>query len=459
MLDGNLIVRPVADLIEGEVSGQYYFFNPRGRSGVVVLRGKALEVFKLCRLNKSIQEMERDLKWASGDFNTITKILMYLEEISLVEPITGSYKNGPNNKTRGMSVWLQMTDACNLRCGYCCINKKNTHMSINLAMALITKVVNDCSGVGLQTVMFKFAGGEPTLRWWDVVSLVEWGKDRFKGISPRVDFHIITNGTFLNADLLECITDKRLGISVSLDGVGRWHDKQRKYLSGKGSFSDVDTNIRTLLSRGVYPYILTTVTKDNVLGLTELAKYCVKLDLGFRFSFYRDTALTSEELRNDNAVLIRELTRCYEWMGRNLSRRSIYCHKLGDMNLRLPKVRGCGIGKNGITITSDGKLCLCQYEMSNPLGDVLQNNVIEVLRSQKRYPTAEISVDKFPVCRECKWKFVCGGGCPFLTERYYGDFTHYSPYCEVYQAILPEFVKLHALQIIHQSETLVGERR
>lgn len=245
---------------------------------------------------------------------------------------------------------------------------------------------------------------------------------------------------------------------MSLDGVGKWHDRQRFYADGRGSFSDVERNLEVLLSHGIRPPILTAVTKSNLHGITELAEYCWKRGLGFRFILYREPAHSMLDLRNENAEVVCELLKCYAWMEDNLPDRDFSgCHQFGDVNFRVPKIRNCGIGTNGITLTSDGQFCLCQYEMSEPLGDVRKSDFVQIAKSQERFSLSENRVDRYPVCAECKWRFLCAGGCPYLTKHQYGTFRHASPYCEVYRAVLPVLLKLHALQLVRKFQKKGGD--
>jgi sulfatase maturation enzyme AslB (radical SAM superfamily) len=65
-------------------------------------------------------------------------------------------------------------------------------------------------------------------------------------------------------------------------------------------------------------------------------------------------------------------------------------------------------------------------------------------------------VDKIPGCKDCKWRYICGGGCAFQTKYNFGTFQHTSPYCGVYKAILPVVVELHALQLIREFQKKGG---
>lgn len=462
MIENNFIPEVPKDLIDGQIEGYSYFLNPRGHHGVLVFFGGTLDVFQSCKKGLSFQEMKSIIPWARTNPQRLEQIVAALGRLEMLdfgktfsERLQIERKQG---KKKRMMVWLQLTDACNLCCGYCYIQKRSTHMGLELAKRLVVKVVSDCKGVGFDEVVFKLAGGEPALCWENGRALIDWTKAYFANSVPSIRFYIITNGTLLPPSLIGYISSGKIGISVSLDGVEEWHDKQRRYHNGSGSFRDVDNNLNKLLSMGIRPYILTTVTKDNVCGITKLAEYCIQRNLSFRFSFYREVSTSFDDLKNDNLQLTRELLRCYEWVANNLPARSLYqFHKFGDMNLKVPKLRGCGVGVSGMTLSSNGEVCVCQYKMSEPIGNAFKNNTVQLIANQYQYRLDENRVEQIPVCKDCKWRFVCGGGCPFLTKRHFGTFKHHSPYCGVYKSVLPVLVKLHALQLIREFQKKGGE--
>jgi uncharacterized protein len=448
-------------LIEGIVEGYRYFFNPNGHQGPLVFFGDALDVFERCLKGSDVPNLKAVLPWANENPERLEKILVALgklEVVNLGEEFSRELAAEQlRKKTRKMSVWFQLTDVCNLRCPYCYIHKKPTHMDLELGKVLIGKLVDDSARAGIEEVIIKLAGGEPTLRWSEGRALIDWAEKQFFDSSVRVKFHIITNATILPESLLDYLAAGKLGISVSLDGVGKWHDRQRFYQNGRGSFSDVEKNLESLLSRGLQPPILTTVSRENLHGITELAEYCWQRDLGFRFGLYRETATSPLDLRNNNAEVIHELMKCYSWMEEHLPVRDLsLCHQFCDVNFRTPKVRNCGIGVSGVTVTSDGKFCLCQSEMSDVLGDVQKSDFVQVMKTQKFFSLAESRIDRYPFCAECVWRHVCSGGCPYLTKLQYGTFFHASPYCDVFQAVLPVLLRLHALQIVRNFQKKGG---
>lgn len=453
MFDAGYIPKVISGLIEGEIEGHRYFFNPRGHKGVLVLFGEALDVFNCCRDGLSLEEMKKSIPWADVGSDRVDKVIAALgkaELIDLGKEHSDKLRAERRRATKKiMTVWLQLTDACNLRCDYCCIAKKPTRMGLDMAKKLVDKVVSDSGRSGFEEVLFKLAGGEPTLFWADAKALIDWAEAHFADTKPKVRFHIITNGTLLTQSLVDYLKQGRVGISVSLDGVGKWHDIQRPYVSGGGSFEKVNANIDRLIAEGINFNILAVVTRKNAAGLTDFAEYCLRRNLPFRFGFYRDTPAYAGESEADNEVLIRELKKCYSWMAKNLPERSLQSlHKLADTKFNGPKIRNCGIGSSSITVGADGGVSICQYEMDVPLGNVLQADAILLITNQTHYDLASTRMDRVPGCQVCEWRYTCGGGCPLLTKQHFGRMGLPSPYCEVYRAILPELLELYARQLV-----------
>lgn len=447
------VFRAVGELIVGNVDGYTYVFNPRGHSGVVPLSQRARDVFECCIMGLSFSDTRRCLPWAKAAPWKLADKIIWLGSCGILD-LGPAFSQDlaaqrEQKSKRALNVWLQMTDACNLQCSYCYVPKKTTHMEIETGKELISKIVEECREAEYDSVLFKFAGGEPIIAWETIKGLIDWAHTWARKILPKVEFLILTNGTYLPSDVIDYATSGKIRLAISLDGVQQWHDKHRAYPNGVGSFRDVDRNIELLLRHGVRPSISATITRENVRGLTELAEYCIHRDLHFRFSPYRRPLSGQLDLTSDNAELTLELRRCYEWIESHLPTRSLYdMHRFADINLKRPKSRICGIGNNMLAISSLGDMCLCQFDMANPIGSALEEDVMVLLQKQKRFPVKENRVDRIPVCKDCKWRFTCAGGCPYLAERQFGAFRHPSPYCEVYKAILPVLLRLHALQSV-----------
>src|SRR5204863_2366385 len=79
-----------------------------------------------------------------------------------------------------------------------------------------------------------------------------------------------------------------IGVTISLDGLGTYHDSQRPFSNGLGSFTFVDRTITRLLNNGVIPHINVTVSQRNLDGLPALIDYILQREMSFTLSYYRD---------------------------------------------------------------------------------------------------------------------------------------------------------------------------
>ena len=157
MIEDNCIPKVTKDLIEGEVVSCRYFLNPRGHQGVLVFFGDALDVFQSCKKDLSLREIRSAVPWAQTNPQRLEQIIVTLGRLEMIN-LGGAFSERlrmerQQNKKKRMMVWLQLTDACNLCCGYCYIRKRPAHMGLELAKRLVAKVVSDCKRAGFDEVV------------------------------------------------------------------------------------------------------------------------------------------------------------------------------------------------------------------------------------------------------------------------------------------------------------------
>lgn len=451
-------------LIEGLCDNNSYFYNPIGHRGVVVLVNEALKLMRSLQAGLPIDRIMRESDIYKNDNERFFRCLYALADSELLylsDDFTmqlNERRCGRRLKPKTFYVWLQMTDNCNLECSYCFVNKKVSAISPDMAKTIVNKIANDARALGFDRVVFKLAGGEPMLEYKTVTELVEWAEKSIATNEFSVRFSLITNGTFLPINILDLMSSGRLGVSISLDGVDKWHNNERKYKGiGSDSFSDVDRTINQLLKYNVKPFVLVTVGLNNIDGLCEVAEYCISRNLRFRFSVRRLNRIDNDSIKHDNRVLAEGLCRCYEWISNNVPKESLYTsHKLGSINLLHPRTRVCGLGVNSATVSTTGGVSLCpQYDLDNPIAQFDNGNVVDLVSKQQRYDSNKIHVLSNPECEDCMWRYTCGGGCPLFTQAHYECLTKKSPHCEIYQEVLPYFIRMHAAQLIK----ITSERR
>jgi MoaA/NifB/PqqE/SkfB family radical SAM enzyme len=172
---------------------------------------------------------------------------------------------------------LEVTDACNSRCRHCSIWNKDPVKNI-LSAEEIELALTDKLFWNLKTILV--TGGEPILRHdLDEVVLA------MNRARPRAEIFLSTNGLLpeRTMNIVEKITtnaELKLGIGVSLDGIGERHDTIRGV---KGNFEKVDDLLHRLVAYRketniglAIGFVLSDLTREN---LKEVKSYANKMNI------------------------------------------------------------------------------------------------------------------------------------------------------------------------------------
>lgn len=146
-----------------------------------------------------------------------------------------------------LTVVLNVTFRCNLRCGYCYgqyFKSKKKDFTTKELLALI----DDLGKMGTRSIAL--GGGEPLIRK-DIGKIVE----RIKKRGMECSFN--TNGTLVPQKIKEL--KKTDIICVSLDGPKKANDANR----GKGSFEKIMAGIDAALDAGIKTHISAVITRYN----------------------------------------------------------------------------------------------------------------------------------------------------------------------------------------------------
>lgn len=175
--------------------------------------------------------------------------------------------------------FLELTYKCNLNCPYCYVGSERNKQE--LTTDEWKRVIDQLPFYSIATLV----GGEPLIRK-DFVEIFAYTS---KKIMNKV--HVVSNGILINDEIIKAfIKYKLLLLSVSLDGWGENHDKNR----GKdGIFDRILSNLENLKSQNKRQMvdIKTIVLENNLDDLVKLYQLCDKM--GFEF-------LSISFLRNNN---------------------------------------------------------------------------------------------------------------------------------------------------------------
>jgi uncharacterized protein len=156
-----------------------------------------------------------------------------------------------NNKLR--MIQLEVTEKCNLRCGYCVyndfFNEKRNHGNAVMTIETAKKAI-DYLGMhskAIEKVSISFYGGEPLLNYDLIRNAVKYAKDSLA--KKELSFSITTNATLINERIADFLCKEDFSILISLDGPEAIHDSWRKTKDGRGSFSLTHLGLRTLIKK------------------------------------------------------------------------------------------------------------------------------------------------------------------------------------------------------------------
>lgn len=378
---------------------------------------------------------------------------LFLHEVAalgfLVPPDMQSHAIHNVEAPSELIAWIHVTNQCNLRCHYCYLKKTAEAMSTETAFESIEAVFRSAALHSFQSVKLKYAGGEPSLNFDLVARTHAYAIDLARANGVEVTGIMLSNGVGLTRRHYEVMAQLGLRLMVSLDGPSQYHDSQRVFENGSGSFKVVLRSVLRAKQFGIVPDISITVSSRTVAGLPQLLSLLLENDLPFSINYYRENehSLSHEDLRISESAMIEGMLAAFKVIERNLPRRSLLPALVDRANLTAPHDRTCGVGVNYLVIDQFGNVSKCQMDMNTPVATIGVLDPLDIVISSER-GIANLSVDQKTDCQQCKWKYWCAGGCALSTFRATGRYDLKSPNCNIYKALYPEAVRLEGLRLL-----------
>ncbi len=173
------------------------------------------------------------------------------------------------------SLYLYLTEGCNLRCRHCWIAPSFAQgrpaPGEYLDVSLLRRAVEEALPLGLGNA--KLTGGEPLLhpRFVEIVDLLT---------AAGLDLDMETNGTLLDADLARYLREHThlTSVSVSIDGpTAEVHDPFRGVA---GSFDAAVGGFQALVAAGYRPQLIMSLHRGNVRHVEEVVALAARLGAG-----------------------------------------------------------------------------------------------------------------------------------------------------------------------------------
>lgn len=329
-------------------------------------------------------------------------------------------------KRAGVSLYLLLSQGCNLGCIYCYNGEETYGTSKKLMMP------EDVAYKGIdlvartmtpgQELSIVFLGGEPLLNWSLAKKVIIYCEDKIKKELPQLKilYHLTSNLSMLPPDLIKWGKKYRITFLCDIDGDRKIHNIARPYKDGRGSYDKITTNIRQLIKGGIRVGLRSTVTAHNMKSIKRISQLHKKIG-GSSSAFVPVNAITSDEdilpkklLPNPDTVAqgLRDLVRSNLWEKENLFPFNEYLERI---RRRERNMWCCGAPLGNTPVLDvNGDIYACLYLVG------IKKYRLGNIFSKEKYPRQSvvdmmmdvINIDNAPECRACKLRYLCGGGCP-----------------------------------------------
>jgi len=443
----HLYEKTYTDIVEGYL----LVYQPLSRKGITVLNKSSAFLFNLINSKRTLSEIfllaktrESGVKYSqiAGIFKDfVSSEIIYFNSLKLDKTYLFA-------ESRMLLVWFHITNQCNLRCKYCYVWKTPEKMSNEISIKAINRILFDAKKHEYKKVMIQFSGGECLLELNRIIYLVHLSNQLANQLGIIINYAIVTNGVLINKKSAQLLKKNNINVAVSLDGLDKYHDAQRVFPDGSGTFKYVEKGIKNLLATNVAFHTTVTITSKNIENIPDLTKYFLDNNISFVFNFYAENPCVQEDLKADDKKLIKYLKKSFRIIYNYPFQNKIIPTILDYISFKKPHLSKCSIGHGFLVINHKGKLASCPSTIDQPIGSIEDDDIIETTRKSYLVSKNRLSVEKITSCKNCQWIYTCCGGCSLLTFRYKGRYDANSPYCKVYKALIPEVLRLEAKRLI-----------
>jgi uncharacterized protein len=182
------------------------------------------------------------------------------------------------------------TMRCNSSCVYChSMVRDDKAQGFDMDQETAKSVVDFIFKTPSDILVIEFQGGDCLLNFPIVEYIMDYASEKSRKTGKSLKFRLVTNLTLMTDEILKSLSKRKImGVATSLDGPREVHDKNRKYLSGKGTYDDVVYWIRRMKTEWKHDFnlrALTTITRHSLGHGREVVDEYIRL--GFDGIFLR----------------------------------------------------------------------------------------------------------------------------------------------------------------------------
>ncbi len=355
-------------------------------------------------------------------------------------------------------IVLNVGRKCNFSCKYCHVgSKKNNHESLDDNIwKIVLKNIIEIKDKNIQLV---FHGSEPMMYYKYIKKYVNDCKK--SGIN--IEFCLQSNGSLFTKENVKWLVKNNVGIGISCDGLDIYQDKTRTFKNFKPTSKIIKKKIELVKDIQGGISIITVVSSNNVNNLDSIIKTFDGMGVDSILFNPVYVEKNNELLPNTNELISSYYNIFDEYLNQCIQKSNTIEIENFKKILKLffkPKTTTnctlCGAGPNHplLAIDIDGAIYECDYLWGNSvhkLGEIGKYTLLNSINSSKGF-RAKREINDIEDCRECNWKYFCGGGCPGGMINTGMNENCKDIYCEFYKALFHYMAK--KIPLIHAEELI-----
>lgn len=339
---------------------------------------------------------------------------------------TVEFEQGKFNKNILPRLVLNISNDCNLRCGYCYASG-GSYRGIRQKMSLITleKTLDMFYGFFDEIEAIQLFGGEPAMN----IPAIEFVCEYIRRNSYITDIGMVTNGTIMPECLLELIKQYSIHITVSID-IDTLHDETRPYASGKGSLQTIKDTLDKLKKIGEPGKLEVTYTQLHIDKGYSLYDVVTNLTEQYGIDNIHVAPVSTSYKKYQLSDMESFIKSVDDFVGNgDLSTKpyNLLLTIINTLKSKLVNQYICFAGFGTIAVSAEGKVYPCFYFCENKdfeCCSIYDNDDVfgkAVNKMQEKY----LGFNRYerPECQECFAINVCRG-C--LGDNYYETGSEYT---------------------------------
>jgi len=349
-------------------------------------------------------------------------------------------------KELGLLAIVEVTNVCNLRCGYCYLGPlKSGDMSPETVKQVVGEFIK-YNQSQQKLSKFYWHGGEPTLRGVPFFREVLRYADELSG--EKVIHAIQSNGVILDEEWMTFLSEHDMGLGISLDGLDDSHNIGRSFANGAPSNKEVLKTLDRLAKTNIPVGILFTLHQRNRQQVQKVFHFC--RERGFEFGLNALTRTPYHQTFEDNApspeMYADAVIEVFDlWLNQPAGERRIKANPPVGLVRAILTLTGGGecshctnCNEVIMAIRPNGDVYPCnRFSGMNRFrfGNIASDGLRACLQHQHRMKILARNYQVIERCRTCDIGSICNAGCMGQAHGEYGTIFREDPLCDAYKRI------------------------